>query len=745
MNKQLGMAVTALGLFALTGTAQAVLNAMDPGPYTPATGGYPLWYQDSNGLSLELCRSKAATAAGPLCILLSEGGEYDASKPLIFPDNWPGETFWFLAEASIPQGAIPGYELEVYTAAMEAAFGGDAPVDGDQVSFARIRIRATIPTPGVYTVTHPYGVETFEVTATGRRAINMTRDIGIGAPGDFSGAMTGDVGPFLTRADGARINATNPETGEAEIYIADPNVPTTVTGGLNGNNFVRIQGPAGTIETNLFSISGKVLDPRLPTPVAVERSTYSRTTNGTRLALFANSLQAGTATGATLCYRETLELVPGTTPSPCLANLTGDNNGYYFIDRAPQQGVPPLVVVTATSPSGSTKATAVSSRLTDVVKIGTAQFSWADRTLTVQARSSDEVEVPDMAADGYGRLSKSGTLQTLTVTGLEQPPASVTVKSAAGGSDTELVSVVGSAPEIGPNQLPLAQADSASTSAGVPVTINPLANDSDPDNDTPLTLVELSALSPGQGSITRSGNSVIYTPPGVVNGTPLVESFTYRVQDARGGLSDPATVTVTVAANQAPTANNDTAAASTAAVTIPVLANDTDPEGNLPLSVAPGSLSVVSGGGTAVISPDGSAVIYTPPASVTSAFNATFSYRARDSLGAVSAAPATVTVAVTPPPAVTENLTVTGAEVRVRTGGRYRWDLSGQTSRATGNTITVIVSTTAGPLSLGTATLTATGRWRMSVETTGAGPTANPTATVRSAFGREVTVPLQVR
>ena len=32
MNKQLGIAVTALGLFALTGTAQAVHKAVDPGP-----------------------------------------------------------------------------------------------------------------------------------------------------------------------------------------------------------------------------------------------------------------------------------------------------------------------------------------------------------------------------------------------------------------------------------------------------------------------------------------------------------------------------------------------------------------------------------------------------------------------------------------------------------------------------------------------------------------------------------------
>ncbi len=754
MNKQLGIAVAALGLFALTGTAQAVLKAVDPGPYTGATGGFPLWYQDNNDLSLELCRSKAVLG-GPgnyMCTLIPEPGVFDDTQPLIFPANWPSELFWFLAETTIPAGAVAGYSLDVYVAGIEAAFAGGPPLDGDQSSFSRIRIRASVPVAGTYTITHPYGVDTVVVTTPGRRAINLTRDIGIGAPGNFTGALGGDVGPFLTRVGGP-ITATNPETGETETFIGNPNVLEPVTGGLNGVNFVRIQGPAsvGTLETNLFTLSGKLADTRAQTPLAVERSTYSRAANGsTRISVFAKTPPANA--NATVCYRETLALVPGTTPSPCLFNLTSNNNGYFFANNPPQQALPPFLVVTATDPRPatdplSTKPTALSSKLTDVVKISTARYSWADRTLTVEARSSDEQVVPDLAAAGFGRLSKSGTLQTLTVTDLEQPPARITVKSAAGGTDTELVTVLGNAPVLGPNQLPLAVADSASTTAGVPVTISPLTNDSDPDNDTPLSLIDLTALAPApaRGSIARSGNSVIYTPPTVVNGAPLVETFTYKVQDARGGQSAPATVTVTVAPNQAPTAVNDTAAASTAPVTINVLANDTDPEGNVPLSVVPGSLSAVTGGGTVAISPDGSTVTYTPPTTVTTAFTATFSYRAQDSLGAVSATPATVSVAVTPPPAVTENLTATAATVRARGGNRYRWDLSGQTSRPAGNTITVTVSTTAGPLTLPAATLTATGRWRLSVETTGAGPTANPTATVSSAFGRTITVPLGVR
>ena len=171
MNKQLGAIVTAWGLFAgMTGIALADLKAVDPGPYTAATGGFPLWYQDNNDLALELCRSKAVLG-GPgnyLCTLIPEPGVFDDAQPLIFPANWPGELFWFLAETTIPAGAVAGYSLDAYVAGVEAAFGGDVPLDGDQVSFGRIRIRVDVPVAGTYTITHPYGVDTVVVTTPGR-------------------------------------------------------------------------------------------------------------------------------------------------------------------------------------------------------------------------------------------------------------------------------------------------------------------------------------------------------------------------------------------------------------------------------------------------------------------------------------------------------------------------------------------------------------------------------------------------
>ena len=196
--------------------------------------------------------------------------------------------------------------------------------------------------------------------------------------------------------------------------------------------------------------------------------------------------------------------------------------------------------------------------------------------------------------------------------------------------------------------------------------------------------------------------------------------------------------------NKTPVANPDSAASSNGQpVTINVLANDTDPDGNLPLKVV-GLAQPDSGMGT--VSTDGVRVIYTPPATVTAPFTAAFTYQAGDAKDAVSE-PATVSVAVTPA-AVNEDLVVTSAWVSVRSNSRYTWDLAGTTSRGTGNTLTVTASTTAGPLNLGNAILTPTGtgaRWRVSVTTTGAGPAPNPTVTIRSTFGKSVTVPIAVK
>ncbi|MBC3436549.1 hypothetical protein HU735_14085 [Pseudomonas sp. BW16M2] len=744
MNTWSRRALCAAG-FTLTvsSAAWAALSEVDPGPYTFATGGYPMWYKDANNLALELCQSRATSSRAPgapgapayMCTLLPEPGVYDDALPLVFPDNWPPEMFWFLAETEIPQVGNSGYELEVYVAGLEAAFAAENPVNGDQQSFARIRIRASVPRTGTYTITHPFGVETVNVTTAGRRAINITRDIGIGAPGNFSGALNGNLGPFL-RGVGGPYTEVNPDTGATETFVGDPNITEAVTGSPNNTNFVRIQGPAGTIQTNVFTVSGKVLDQRQQTPVTLERATYQRNAAGTRVEVFAKAPNS-----ASLCLRNGLALI-GSPPSPCQFSMLADNNGLFFSQQLSQAVPPSVVVVTASSPAGTTRPTALSSKLSDVVKVATARYDWAAKRLLVEARSSDEVVVPDLLVQGFGRMSKSGVQQSLTVNDLAQPPASITVKSAHGGIDVEPVVVVGNAPVPTENQAPVAQADSGSTSVGVPITLNLLANDSDPDGNVPLSITDLTQPGTGLGGVVLNGTTAVtYTPPTGAT-APVVATFSYRAQDAKGLKSTPATVTVNVAPNRPPSAVADSVATLGVPVTINALANDTDPEGNLPLTIASVTQPTPAGRGT--VSTDGNVITYTPPATVSAAFTTSFSYVARDSIGATST-PGTVTVQVSPRPAQ-ETFAVTAATVTARSNNRFNWDISGTSSVTTGNTITVRVTTTTGVQTLGTTTVPVTGRWRLTVSnSTTLVPTAAPTATVTSSQGTTRTVNVVVQ
>ncbi|MEN5033636.1 Ig-like domain-containing protein [Pseudomonas sp. TWI929] len=763
MNKWPRFIFNTLSLsIAMVGGANAALQGFDPGPYTLATGRFPMWYQDFNNVKLELCLSKTvssrapgnAAAPGYMCTIPAEGG-FNPAEPIIFPNNWPGESFWFTADGSVGDRT---FGIEQYVAALEAVAGEGEIIDGEQHNFARIRIRAAVPTAGMYTVRHPYGTKVYVVATPGRRAINDTSDIGI-ATLNFSGALQGAIGPFLysasapnslTNEAGTEIarffTETNPETGLQEKFVGDPNIADQVRGSPvldaegNPQNYLEISGPAGTLRTNLFTVSGKIYDDRTQTPVEVERITYQRDSNGSQVEIFADSFrtnsstQAVTPAASTVCYRTTLTLT-GTPPGPCLpnANLLTDNNGYFYTTFATPAAPPSVVVLTASELGGETKPTSVSRTPVDVVKVSTAQYDPANHRLTITASSSDKVLNPGLVAQGYGPLPADGTL---VVNDLTQPPESVTVKSAAGGADSEPVTVAGIADAAPENEKPLAVADTVSTNAGVPITINVLANDSDPDNNTPLTIGSFVPPAAGQGTVVLNGStSLTYTPP--ATDVPLQATFSYVARDNKGLDSEPATVTVNVSPNPVPVANNDTAASQGGTLTLNVLLNDS---GSTPLTVV---ILSQPAAGQGSVTTDGSVVTYTAPQNVTSAFATTFTYQVRDAFGTLSA-PATVTVQVTP--LVTqETLAVTSAVARARANDRFTWDLSGTSSAVVGNTITVQVTTANGLVTLGTATVPITGRWRFSTTTTTVVPSAAPTVTIRSSLGTVRTVPLVVQ
>jgi hypothetical protein len=189
-----------------------------------------------------------------------------------------------------------------------------------------------------------------------------------------------------------------------------------------------------------------------------------------------------------------------------------------------------------------------------------------------------------------------------------------------------------------------------------------LGNDSDPDGD-PIEAVK--ASDPANGTVTLSADgSFTYNPDPDFFGT---DSFTYRAYDGKA-YSNVATVSITVNAVQDPPVANDDSAETQVdtPVTIDVLANDTDVDGDV-LTVP----SVTDPPhGTAEINPDNS-ITYTPDAGFTG--TDTFDYTVDDGNGGTDTATVTITVTESPPEltvtSITPNTAQAGTTVNVTIGG----------------------------------------------------------------------------
>ncbi|MGG7675522.1 hypothetical protein [Pseudomonas sp. WC2] len=447
MHPLLSKTATVLVVSALAqGIAQAALFAVDPGPYAPANGGFASWYQDTHGRTLDLCLSKALSSRVPsapgapsyMCSLLPTPGVFDDAQPIVFPSNFPDEAFWFTGETTLVDAAR-GIDL-TYVSAIEAAFAAEEPVEGDQVSFARIRIRVDVPTAGTYVITHPYGVDVFNIDTPGRRAINMTRDIGIGTPKTYDGALKGDIGPFLRSVNGP-YTETNPLTGAAEQFVGDPNLSEAVTGSPFNTNFVRIEGPNGLdLRSTTFAVSGKLSTVVRPTPMIAQRSTYSR--------------KAGDS--APVAQQDVFVLAPPapgtaavTSSTPVLNMTEANSTGSWYAQSSVNPALPTTLQVTADNhlAIASSTPTTLPMALTDLVVIQSAQYSLSSGQLTVVASTSDETSPPVLTATSgsgaaIGALGGDGAVKTLA-TGISPiPPSRVRVTSSNGGSDTEEVVIV---------------------------------------------------------------------------------------------------------------------------------------------------------------------------------------------------------------------------------------------------------------------------------------------------------------
>jgi len=167
---------------------------------------------------------------------------------------------------------------------------------------------------------------------------------------------------------------------------------------------------------------------------------------------------------------------------------------------------------------------------------------------------------------------------TVVATGSVSPsPSATTTPTSSATATTTPTPTATPTVTVEINHPPDAVDDSATTDEETQVDIPVLANDSDEDDDTleiaAFTQASLGRVLPGVDGTLR------YQPDSGHNGP---DSFTYTIHDSRGA-TDSATVSITVnAINHPPDALNDIATTDEdIPVTIAVLANDSDPDGDI--------------------------------------------------------------------------------------------------------------------------------------------------------------------
>jgi hypothetical protein len=397
--------------------AGPVLPDTVPGPgWSAGYNGFPTWYRDTTGVVLEFTNPPDPVGNGPDAII--PGNLFSAQI------GFGSEAFYWTgtADTTLPTGG-----RAILVLALESAFTlGDAG-DGDQMVFARVRIRIDAPRNGTYVVYHPYGVNTFVVDTVAKRNINFTSDIGA-VPLNFNAALKGAIGPFLKQ---------NPPPADTN-YIGDGVTDGPVTGSqeihptLGPQNFFRIEGPGiggpgiRVFQTNNFVVTGKFFP---GTAFKVTRATYSRTAAGaTTLFGYAKTFLPFAG--------EAVSINAGGPP----AALTRQADQWFGSLAVGNVAPPATLNFTGT---GGLNPTTLTAPVKDVITISKAEYSGG--LIKVIATSSDL----NTATPVVLTLRTGGTVPAQTITqGVETAipatisPASVVVTSSGGGRASAIPTII---------------------------------------------------------------------------------------------------------------------------------------------------------------------------------------------------------------------------------------------------------------------------------------------------------------
>lgn len=457
-------AVVCAILLAGTGTAHAVLRAL--GPVNQATG-FPFWYQDTNGLALSLCLDQNGFCLLPAVFV------YPTNRTAISAANFPVESFYYMADTS---GTSPGgtINLILYEAAVEAGFIG-VVTDGGQAAFTRIRIRADVTVLGTYRVVHPYGEQTYEVTAIGNGTeINDTVDVPglVLAPFDqnhpsLAGTppiLPQNVGPFLTRADGVILtDPLNPNNK----YIGLPGQQVAVTGSPTGNNFVRITGPGNDeFLSTTFGLMGKVVGLEVTPQAGADFGVWKvaspstpvtfTVTNRTGIDIPARNTNVNPPLGVILTPGSPVFTIPAASDT-CADGISavapGDTCTFdvVFTPAATEVSTSSISIANPASPTFTVPVTGTGDGVAPILAAGPDLFT-KTVTATISGTASDNIGVPTLQVSLNGVIQGTPVLTdgtwTFDLTGLTlnaansvSVTASDTALPAPGNQTTDLVTI----------------------------------------------------------------------------------------------------------------------------------------------------------------------------------------------------------------------------------------------------------------------------------------------------------------
>jgi hypothetical protein len=406
-----------------------------------AAYGFPSWYEDKNHTRLELCLE----AQNPLCGFLPGDVPNEAAE-ISFPDNFPDEAFYMLAGSELE---LPGGGRAVLVLGLEAAFANSV-TDGDQVVFGRQRIVVKDgPANQTLTFKHPYGTITIDTDGTG--AGKLVEDISP-AIGNFATALKSNVGPFLKW-----------DTGAPAGYLGDPNQDHTVTGSPFDYNKFSVTGGGLNLETDQFSLMGK-----LATNSGV--SADSAVINGSMMDIFASSSNSAQ-----------LQVEGQDGKFKLTPMVTDPASGRYYARIQFTGDAPTSVKITNIADKPASSSTINVSKASGI-SITKAVFDGSKLDIAATSSVGYPLEVVGLGSLAVPTTAGAPAEASFAV---KAPPASITVKHAAGNTASLAVTVAGgNATEPGLDPLvpaqdpgPVTETGSGGGSTGDPATGDPGAGD----------------------------------------------------------------------------------------------------------------------------------------------------------------------------------------------------------------------------------------------------------------------------